>query len=232
MSTDPAPTNDERLRDGCPSDDELASFIEGTVPADRHAVLIAHVEACRRCVAVVGTVSGCSDRPAPPPVPAALLLRASALVPARRPVLRRVLVPAFAAAACVLLAAALWLPGRRSSTADRPLIPSSVTSRPDDVRSSGAGAVPVIVQPRAGTLPAGPATFVWTAVPGAAFYEVRVTTGDGDSLWSTTTDATRASWDGRGRGPGRRYFAWVSAATADGRRAASAIVALEEGAER
>jgi hypothetical protein len=68
----------------------------------------------------------------------------------------------------------------------------------------------------------------WTVVQSAVFYEVQITTDEGDPVWSgrESGSATRLP-AGVSFSPGRRYFAWVTAHLPGNRTLRSAAVPFQ-----
>jgi hypothetical protein len=69
--------------------------------------------------------------------------------------------------------------------------------------------------------------FRWEGVHDALFYEVKLVSAEGDVVWEFKTEKTSAALpSGLGLQPGRKYFAWVEAALAEGKTVRSESVAF------
>lgn len=206
----------------CPQEADVAAFFEGALEPARAEELRRHLASCSACLALVGFLGRLADGPPPPDVPAELLSRvrdpargASAPAPRRRAALAALT----AAAAAVLLVVVV---GDRRE----PGPPAEVRSGIELVEA------PRILAPEDGALIAprslGDLDFRWAEVPGAIFYEIRLTTADGRLLWQDRTESPRLRLPATARlSPGGRYFVWVRAHLAEGKTLSSEIVGFQ-----
>jgi len=243
----------------CPSDTELASYVEQRVSADERARIESHLADCDACLDQVACLARLPDMAPVPAVSPALLSRAERLgATARRgwpaPVLRW---GSLAAAACLIVAVGLHLrqasgPVVRDAPGDAaPAVPQGPSPQPSVAlpapaarspaapppaavrRSSAARTAVSLISPRENaTLPAQNAVFVWQAVSGALYYELQVVTGDGTVVWQVQADpdATRVRLPSdHPLQTGAKYFVWVRAHLASGGTVRSAAVSFNVG---
>lgn len=206
-----------KLPSGCPADQTLAAFVDGVLPDADRALAIHHVDGCAVCLDRVAVLAALTDAAAKP-VPAGLVEAATRL-PA--PWTRRA-AWCGAMAAGVLLAVSLW-PIRELG---RPLDPATPSATSERVRTSPAGTAALVVEtPRDNQRLAPGFEVRWQGPASAVFYEVQLTTADGDLLWSahvegttshiavpTILSATQPS------------YLWVTAHLPEGRRLTSNVV--------
>jgi hypothetical protein len=112
----------------CPADLDLARFVEGTLPADARALMVAHLAECDDCREVVASVVAAQDvEPAHAPAPASAATPAVSGVPAASAAPSRLRGPATWATAVAVAALALIAvrivvtrPGTPATVADTP----------------------------------------------------------------------------------------------------------------
>lgn len=181
---------------GCPSDDNMSSYIEGGLTAEEHGCFETHLADCGYCLARVGALGRAAVGEQEQPVARFLLARAGRLVEVDRTTgIHPRLNARWAIAAAVLLtlgAASLFragdefdLTGPDSSggPAQELRISRSVDSGPlaPDQSPTGGG-MGIRVDRK---------VFSWSAVDDSLFYEVRVVSDEGDLLWQERTNDTR-----------------------------------------
>src|SRR5688572_11595910 len=183
----------------CPDEFALADFIDGRLAQEDRAPVVAHLLMCARCRTVVAAASSALADPA-----------VTAAIPTSRPSRRWVLPIGAAAAAALVLT--LW-PG---ATPDQP----SVDLRERTVTTTVA---PQPISPRG--LSDDPHQLVWSGVPHAERYRLRVYAADGSLLWSfDTADTLVALPDSARLTPGTVYFWKVEAQTEWKRWVASDLI--------
>lgn len=226
----------------CPEAQVLAAYMERRLQPPKQQQVEAHVSACTYCLEQVGFVLNVQDAKLPQ-VPAALLARVAR--PATRPWLAdnswRWAPAAVALAGVVVVASVLMRqdpaapavgserpPIRQQTPAPAPAVSappsqapgaSQAASPPRETRSHAQVADGLqMLEPRAGAMVAAESLDLrWTAVPGALFYEVRITTASGQMVWSSKAERQqlRVPADA-GLRPGA-HFAWVRAHLPEGK---------------
>jgi hypothetical protein len=145
------------------NDSEIASYVDGNLPADRRAALGAHLADCAGCRQEVADV--------------VRLLR-DAPTEARRRAPHTVRVGAGAAVLmAATLAGVLFLGRSAERFTDQPVV------RSDDISASESRTVIAVVAPSERAPAAVPLTFVWHAAD-ATEYRFTLTTGDGRIVYS------------------------------------------------
>jgi anti-sigma factor RsiW len=160
---------------GCPGEQQLAAYVDGTLPEADREPLQAHLADCAACLSLVGLLTRDEGDEAVQEIPETVLARARALATsASRPWYQQA--PQWAAAALVLLALPVVLHVARSPDA----IPDAANEAPPaterSTRSLGGGAPALeVLQPAAGaTVAPGRLSVRWTAIPSSDYYEVRI----------------------------------------------------------
>ncbi len=226
----------ERTR-RCPEDDVLAAFVERRLQLPRQEQVEAHVSACPYCLQQVGFVLNVQDADLPQ-VPSALLARVAK--PTRRPWLADLSwrwAPATVALAGVVVVASVVMrqepaapsaeserpPVRQQTPAAGPALSAPVAEAPGatrdvpsprETRSQAPAAARALqlLEPRPGAVVTAEGFDLrWTPVPGALFYEVRVSTASGQMVWSGKVEREQVHVPSdAGFRPGAHY-AWVRA---------------------
>lgn len=175
--------------------DEVAALIDGTLDGDARATVESHLASCPDCRAEVVAVSS--------------IVR---MLPAERSVRRRVWLPATVAAVAAALLVAVW---------PRPTgAPESPVHREEAVTTTVAPRPLAPVGVVRTTTP-----FVWSSVPYADRYHVRLFDPDGMVIWEVETTDTVATPPASVITRERVSYFWrVEAATGFDRRAASSLV--------
>ncbi len=185
----------------------VADFVDGRLRADARAPVVAHLATCARCRSVVNAASRFSAEPV-----------GNEQTPARR--WRRWSLPVGLAAAAALLL--LLLPRVRDE--------STPGLREPTVTSTIA---PVPITPTPGASVARVDSLVWSSVPKAERYRVRLYDGEGSVLWTVeTTDTSAALPDSLRLQPRVPYFWRVEAQAEWMRWTASDLVSFRINARR
>lgn len=180
----------------------IADFVDGRLSAESRAPVVAHLLACARCRA---TVRGTGRLLAQPAV-------AQEIRRADRPRWRRWAMPVGAAAAAAALLV-LW----PHNTDERGGLPA--LREP----ASASVAAPLPLSPRAAVTRID--RFVWTGVPRADRYRLRLYDAEGTVLWMTeTADTVITRPDSIVLASGPAYFWKIEAQTEWGRWLASELV--------
>lgn len=151
---------------GCPDEFVIADFVDGRLTPQTRAPVVAHLLTCARCRALV---KGTSE----------LATSASGLRPQTRPGWQRWSLPIGLAAAAALVL--FLLPRGRDG--------ESPTLREPAVTSTIA---PVPLMPAPGSTAGRVDRLLWSSVPGAERYRVRLYDGEGSVLWMAEISDTIA----------------------------------------
>ncbi len=199
----------------CPDDQTLAALVDGQLTdASRHETVL-HVDTCAICFDRVATIAAAAD--ATPFVSPQLLKAGAGVSAGRRP--WRVLMPAGAVAAGLLLAVAVW-------RAPSPELGSDGPASLDPVRSRGASVVaPVVEAPRDDEPQDAGFAVRWQSPDAAVFSEVKLTTADGDVIWSTEVQGATSQVAVPVAPPANATaYLWVTAHLPEGRTVSSNVV--------
>ena len=206
----------------CPTDQEIAAFVDGAKsPADRASVA-RHVDECVRCFELVASLIALADRPLPEVDTA---LRAAALrtqVPSRWLTKR---LPALAAAAAVMLTVVWWrlpAPPTPASKAAPPAV-SSPSAPAEATRAIRESAV-TVEQPKDGDILSGHPKIRWNGPAEAVSYEVQLTTEAGDVLWRRRVPGTVHTVELDAVMANQPCHLWVDAYLPEGRLLTSNVV--------
>jgi hypothetical protein len=200
----------------CPDTQTLAALVDGLLDNEQRVDVLGHLETCAPCMRQVVELAAATDSPVMRP-PADLLARVRGR--ARR--WSGVRVAGLAAAAVVL--AVIWT-GRHSDAPVASHPPQSTDAA--SVRSSGVASGGLHLEtPRDDDHVAPGFEIVWHAPPGAAHFDVQVTTPEGDLLWSTQVEGrmTRVAVV-KALPVDRPSYVWVTAHLREGRRLTSNVV--------
>jgi hypothetical protein len=210
----------------CPDESTLAAFVDNHLDSRRRARVERHLADCGTCRQLIAVRTRLEDAPEEAPLPGDVLARARQLPPSRSwsfdAVWRWPAIGGAAAAAAVLLLAVYAGMHRPSA--------SPVATPPDvAVRGTEDDAGPRLVAPVAeAVIDATRLELRWTVVPSAVLYEVRITTDEGDLVWSGRESGSEIRLpSGVSLSPGRRYFAWVIAHVPGNRTLRSAAVPFQ-----
>lgn len=192
----------------CPDEFVIADFVDSHLPLQSRAPVVAHLLTCARCRALVKATSD---------------LAANAVGhsgQARRRGLRWTLPVGLAAAAVLVL---LLLPRGLNDNSTPGLREPTVTST----------IAPAPITPAPGASVARVDSLVWSSVPGAERYRVRLYDGEGSVLWTVETNDTSAALPDSLRLQPRVSYFWRVEAQAEWMRwAASDLVSFRINARR
>lgn len=205
---------------GCLADQTLAALVDGLLPDGDRAVALQHVDGCATCLDRVALLASLRDAQ-PTPAPAALV---EAVTRRARHWTRRV-APYGAVAAGLLLAVAVW-PTREPGVRPDSTRPPATSETGTVVRTAPAGIAGLVVEAPKDNERLAPGFEVrWQGPASAVFYEVQLTTVDGDLLWSAQVDGgshhvavptTLSS--------SQPSYLWVTAHLPEGRRLTSNVI--------
>ena len=181
----------------CLDEGVIADFVDGRLTSQDRASAVSHLITCARCRAVVKATSD-------------LATNSADLIPQAKRRVYRWTLPAGLAAAAVL--ALLLLPR----------VGDSPNLREPAVTSTVA---PVPLTPAPGASVARVDRLVWSSVPGAERYRVRLYNGEGSVLWSVVTADTFATLPDSVRFQSRVPYFWRIEAEAEWMRWASSELA-------
>jgi hypothetical protein len=205
----------------CPTDQEIAAFVDGaTSPGDRASVA-RHVDGCVRCFELVASLARLRDN-ALPEVDTPLR---EAVV--RAPVQSRWItqrLPAVAAAAAVVLAVVWWRLPEPSAPVPVPSAASVPSSPAEPTRAAGGSAV-TVEQPKDGDVLGGHPEVRWNGPGETVTYEVLVTSAAGDVLWQRRVPGSVHNVElGAALPAGQPCYLWVAAYLPEGRRLTSNVI--------
>jgi len=177
----------------CMEDQQIAEYYEGVLPETDRERVEHHVSDCRFCAARIGILARLDQEAAESRVLEDTLAAAKLSGQPSRHTHRRL--PAWAAAAAVLLAVGIYLQsfsGRLSDPGMESPIGSPVQSgnlRETRTFESPARG-PSILSPREGQNTRPNSLITWTTVPHSLYYRVRVVADDGDLVWQERVEGT------------------------------------------
>jgi putative zinc finger protein len=188
----------------CLEERAIADFVEGRLDGDAREAVVAHLLTCARCRALVVATGRLLTDPA--------IVRETRASGGGGRGWRRWTIPLGAVAAAGLL---VFLWPRGVNDADGP------SGLREPAQPGRAG--PVLIVPRAGVERAD--RFVWSSVPGADRYRLRLHDAEGALLWSAeTTDTVVTRPDSVALAPRVTYFWKVEAQTEFQRWVSSELV--------
>jgi anti-sigma factor RsiW len=213
----------------CPSEQQIAAFVDGVLAGDERDALQRHLDECPACFDLVATLAVHADadaaRPAVDP-----RLRDAVVRKQQTPsktALR--LLPGLSAAAAILLAAVWWIgPDGSRPAPSQPTAPAASDANPRATTRSADTEGPVTVQePRDGAEIQGAQIVRWLGPPDATFYEIQITTIAGDVVLNRRVAGTEHEVRIElPPGGDPIHYLWVAAYLPEGRRITSNVVKL------
>jgi anti-sigma factor RsiW len=207
----------------CPDEQQIAAYVDGSIRPSERETLEAHLADCAACLELVGFLEREVEASGEAGVPEKALARVQAFArPAPPAPLRHV--PRWAAAAAVLAVIPVLVHLSRS-TDESPAAGQESPPRVTRNAPPASGGVQVLV-PAAGAV-IGPRELAirWSAVPGSAYYDVRIVTDSGAPVveqrvigteWRPGASVTLQ--------PGVEYYVRVDAYPAEGKSVGSVHV--------
>ena len=183
----PALLEDRRETPECLDELVVAEFVEGRLGADARGPVVAHLLGCARCRALVKATAHVVSE-----MPAGSAGRARSW---------RLAVPLGAATAAVLLIVFTPRRGNDDSQLREPTVTSTVA--------------PVPLTPAPGASVGRVDRLVWSSVPGADTYRLRLFDGDGSTVWMVETSDTSVALPDSVRLLPRVPYFWRVEAQAD-----------------
>ena len=234
-----SPTGDKLKSWRCFPEEEIGAYVDGVLSGARRKRVQGHLASCDYCLSRVGLLSRLRGEPEPE-VPAELVARARALVPAAggaKPARRWA--PAVtwqwklaAASVVAVLALGVWVrlsetSSLRSGSSED--LSSAVEQQMN--RSQDEPPLPDLLVPEEGSvLSASDLVFRWREVPRSLYYEVSLVNLEGDLVWQARSEATRLALpDDLSLASGARYFVWVQAYLPEGKASRSSARVFEVG---
>lgn len=209
-------------RAACPTEQQIAAFVDGALATEERQSIQRHVEDCPACFDLVSTLAVQATQPLPL-VDAGL--RQAAVRKTAAPGIVRRLVPAMSAAAAVLVAAVWWSSLRHSTAIHSSIDVGPPASAQRDQTRSTADVGITVEEPRDGGEIHGAQVIRWRGVPNASSYEVQVTTAAGDVVLKRQVAGTvhdiRIEIPARGS---ETCYLWVAAYLSEGRRVTSNVI--------
>ncbi len=207
----------------CPDDFVFAALAEGELALDENQNLKEHLSQCEYCVAHLADLRRIGGLNEGEPIPDLLMARARRMGRGRG---IRVQAPRWAVAALVVLAVGVTFnPFSDSQTipGQTPVVSDQLTDVPQ-VRSIDRPNVrPEILIPSSGqALPVNQPVFEWTAVQGSLYYDVRLVSAEGETVWEERVKSTRQALpEDLQLQAGTDYYLRVDAYLAEAKRVSS-----------
>jgi Putative zinc-finger len=227
-----------RRRWNCPSEEMLASYLDGAMGSGGRSRIEPHLADCEYCRSLVADAVRLQRFDAAA-VPFDLKQKAIALAAPKSRRSRWILLPAAAIAGTALVVIATFM----LRSPQQLLVPSpSIPSPPVIAKSEPAptlnGAdhdvvrkiaptdlLPTIIFPKQdNAVTREQLEFKWMPVPRSRYYEVHVVTSEGDLVWEGQSDRAVLKFPGDRIPKDGPYFVWISAYLDDGRVQKSAPV--------
>jgi hypothetical protein len=230
----------------CPSDVIISTYLDGSVASGRRNRIQSHLANCEFCRHLIGDIVR-AQRSEDALLPPGLLQRAIAQTKSQPRRLGWSLVPVAATLMITgMLFAALMLrtPSRVAiPTLAAPVAPEIAKTMPapvlgkavpDRVRKPLSVQVsPNVVSPRLNSVVAPERIeFKWELVPNARYYQLRLTSSDGDLVWGSQSEATGLTLPAAVHLRKGTYFVWVLAQLEDGQVRKSRPVRFQVTASR
>ena len=216
---------------GCPGDDALAAYLDGTLDPAAKSEAELHLANCTACCSLIAEVVA-MRRSEPTPLPFGLEQRAIAITSPQRNAGRRVLIPVTTALVIALSFTAIVLRTAKKEISTAPTSkvspvvakseppPSlSVPATSNIVRQSASSdLVPGLIFPQENSvIKPGEFLMKWKAVPRARYYEVHLVDAEGEPVWQGESQTASTSVPGTVTLKVGAYFVWIAAHTEDGR---------------
>lgn len=209
----------------CPDAELITNYFEGSLNERARSGLKRHLVDCRFCMARVGNLERSANKEKPQGVSGSVLADAKRL---HKPPLPSGSwgTPAWAAAAVVVLAIAVvfnQFSDQQLTQGDAPVstqLPTDI-SRIRSIDKQPLG--PKIIIPLVGqVLPVNEPNFAWTAVRGSLYYDVRLVSAEGETVWEERVKSTSRSLPGYLQlQAGTDYYLRVDAYLAEAKRVSS-----------
>jgi hypothetical protein len=227
-----------RRRWNCPSEEMLASYLDGAMGSEGRGRIESHLVDCEYCRSLVADVVRLQRFDAAP-LPLDLTQKAIALVApkSRRP--RWILWPAAAMAGTAFVVIATFMlrspqqlivpsPSAPAAPVIAKSEPAPTVRRPDrDIvrKLAPTSLSPILIFPKRDSVVAREQLeFKWKPVPRSRYYDIHVVTSDGDMVWAGQSDRVVLKLPGDLTLKDGPYFVWISAYLDDGRVQKSAPV--------
>jgi hypothetical protein len=205
----------------CPEDQLIASYFEGSLGDQERGRLRNHLVECRYCQARLGNLARSTGAGESPHVPDQLLADAKQIGKRTRPHKRSRKVPAWAAAAVLVLSVILVYSGQWRQGPDNATIQAVAPTGEEATRQlRSLGRIPSsirIVEPAPGAILMPGTAVRWLGIQGVDRYDIFVLSASGDVVWSERLNTTNWSPRGvQGLTSGDKYYLRVEATLRDG----------------
>jgi len=215
---------------GCPDEDLLAAYVDGTVQNATRQRTESHLAACAACRSLIADVVTMQRFEATPP-PLGLEQRVIAITSADRRRERWVLVPLTAASLLALgLAFVLLRPPKQKipivshsttvgvvAKSEPPTIPGAKTSSIER-KSTSLEPAPALVFPEEGrAVKRSDLSLRWQLVPHCRYYEIHLVNSEGAPVWQGASERTNIRIPDAVAVNDGTYFVWIAAYMNDGR---------------
>ena len=181
----------------CPDDFVFTALAEGEVALDENQNLKEHLSQCDYCIGHLADLSRIGELDEGEPVPELLMARARRL---GRGTGFRVQAPRWAAAALVVLAVGVTfspLSDRQTVPGQTPGVSEQLSEVPQFRSIDRPNVRPEILIPSSGQfLPVNEPVFEWTAVQGSLYYDIRLVSAEGETVWEERVKNTRRALPG------------------------------------
>lgn len=204
----------------CPDDQEIAEYFEGHLAELKHQPIERHLTDCRFCLARIGMLNRLQEAGSTPRLSEEVLASAKRL--AHKPPVRRLKwVPAWAAAATIVISVFMVMNGRQlplPALGTGPAEGISTEESSSQLRRIDRSAMNLnVLNPEQGETIAPGSLVRWTKIPGNIHYNVFVLSNAGDVLWMERLQVTEWNMqEALQLVAGNEYFLRVEAVLPDG----------------
>jgi hypothetical protein len=207
----------------CPDDFLFTTLAKGGLALDENQSLKEHLSQCGFCIGQLADLSRIEKLEEGEPVPDLLVARARRL---GKDTGFRVQAPRWAAAALVVLAVGVVFKpfsDRQTVPGKPPVVGEQLADVPQFRSIDRSNVRPEILIPSSGqALPVSEPVFEWTAVQGSLYYDVRLVSAEGETVWEERVKSTRQALPGDLQlQAGTDYYLRVDAYLAEAKRVSS-----------
>jgi len=207
----------------CPDDFVFTALAEGEVALDENQNLKEHLSQCEYCIGHLADLRRIGGLDEGEPVPDLLMARARRM---GRGTGIRVQAPRWAVAALVVLAIGVVSKpffDRQTVPGQSPVVSGQLADIPQFRSIDRPNVRPEILIPSSGqVLPVNEPVFEWTTVQGSLYYDVRLVSVEGETVWEERVKGTRRALPGDLQlQAGTDYYLRVDAYLAEAKRVSS-----------
>lgn len=215
----PVPSED------CSGPTELAAFLEGGLSVVQRKLIQGHLAGCDFCIEQVATLSRARELELLTTLPEATMERAQSLVNTHKQSHLRWASRWAVAALLVLTIGVVFKPvsDRQTVPGQTPVVSDQLADIPQIRSIDRPNVGPEIIIPSSGqALPVNEPVFEWTAVQGSLYYDVRLVSAEGETVWEERVKSTRRALPGDLQlQAGTDYYLRVDAYLAEAKRVSS-----------